>query len=76
MEELLKILNEFRPDIDFVNNTALIDEGLLDSLDIINIISELDFKFDIEIPVEEITPENFNSAKAMLQLIDRLKNEV
>lgn len=76
MEELLKVLNEFRPDIDFVNNTALIDEGLLDSLDIINIISELDFKFDIEIPVEEITPENFNSAKAMLQLIDRLKNEV
>ena len=75
MEILLKILNEFRPDIDFVNKTALIDEGLLDSLDIVNIISELDSEFDIEIPVEEITPENFNSAQAMKRLIDRLKDE-
>jgi D-alanine--poly(phosphoribitol) ligase subunit 2 len=76
MEELLKVLNEFRPDIDFVTKTTLIDDGLLDSLDIVNIISELDSEFDIEIPVEEITPENFNSAQAMQRLIDRLKDEV
>ncbi len=75
MEEILKILNDFRPDIDFQSKTNLIDEGLLDSLDIVNIISEFDSEFDIEIPVEEITPENFNSVQSMKKLIDRLKDE-
>ena len=75
MGEILKILKDFRPDIDFQSKNNLIDEGLLDSLDIVNIISEFDSEFDIEIPVEEITPENFNSVQAMKELIERLKDE-
>jgi acyl carrier protein len=75
MEDILKILNEFRPDIDFQNGERLIDDGLLDSLDIVNIVAELDSEFDIEIPVEEITPENFNSVSAINRLVDRLKEE-
>ena len=75
MEEILKILKDFRPDIDFQSKKNLIDEGILDSLDIVNIISEFDSEFDIEIPVEEITPENFNSVQAMKELIERLKDE-
>jgi D-alanine--poly(phosphoribitol) ligase subunit 2 len=75
MEDILKILNEFRPDLDFKNSERLIDDGLLDSLDIVNIVAELDSEFDIEIPVEEITPENFNSVSAINRLVDRLKEE-
>ena len=75
MEDILKILNEFRPDIDFQSSERLIDDGLLDSLDIVNIVAELDSEFDIEIPVEEITPENFNSVSAINRLVDRLKEE-
>ncbi len=75
MEDILKILNEFRPDINFQSSERLIDDGLLDSLDIVNIVAELDSEFDIEIPVEEITPENFNSVSAINRLVDRLKEE-
>lgn len=75
MEKILKILKDFRPDIDFENQKNLIDDGLLDSLDIVSIVSEFDSEFDIEIPVEEIAPENFNSVRAMKELIDRLKDE-
>lgn len=75
MEELLSILKEFRPDIDFEKQTNLIADGLLDSLDIVNIISEMDSAFDIEIPVEEVTPENFASVQTMWALIQRVKEE-
>ncbi|MCY1714050.1 acyl carrier protein [Caproiciproducens galactitolivorans] len=75
MEEIIKILKQFRPDIDFENQKNLIGDGLLDSLDIVSIVSEFDSEFDIEIPVEEITPENFNSVQAMKELIERLKDE-
>lgn len=75
MEEIIKILNDFRPDINFRTQTNLIESGVLDSLDIVNIVSEFDSEFDIEVPVEEITPENFNSVEAMKKLIDRLKDE-
>lgn len=75
MEEIIEILKQFRPDIDFENQKNLIGDGLLDSLDIVSIVSEFDSEFDIEIPVEEITPENFNSVQAMKELIERLKDE-
>lgn len=75
MEDIIKILNEFRPDIDFISNQRLIEDGILDSLDIVNIVAELDAEFDIEIPVEEITPENFNSAAAIKKLVDGLREE-
>lgn len=75
MEEIIEILKQFRPDIDFENQKNLIGDGLLDSLDIVSIVSEFDSEFDIEIPVEEITPENFNSVQAMNGLIERLKDE-
>jgi D-alanine--poly(phosphoribitol) ligase subunit 2 len=75
MEDIIKILNEFRPDIDFTSNERLIEDGILDSLDIVNIVAELDSEFDIEIPVEDIAPENFNSAAAIKKLVDGLREE-
>ena len=73
MEELLEILKSIRPDVDFENETELIDEGILDSFDVVSIISEIDDKFDVQIRINELDPENFNSAKAIYNLIQNIK---
>ena len=75
MEQLLEILNELHPEVDFENNEELIDDGILDSLDIVTIVTEIDDKFGVTIPAEEIIPENFNSAEALMALITRLDEE-
>lgn len=75
MDELLEILNEINPDIDYENESALVDDRLLDSLDIVTLISEINDRFDIAIPPEEIIPENFNSVKALHALIVKLEDE-
>lgn len=73
MEELLKILQGVRPDVDFTNETALIDDGLLDSFDVVSIISEIDDQFGVQIRINELDPENFNSAESIWKLIQSLK---
>lgn len=73
MERLLEILAGIRPDVDFENEKMLITDGLLDSFDIVSIISELNDEYDIAIRVTELSPENFNSADAMMTLVNRLK---
>ena len=75
MRELLSILNGIHPEIDFEKETKLIDDGLLDSFDIISIVGELNEHFDIEINVEDLEPNNFNTVQAMMDLITRLQNE-
>lgn len=75
MEELIRILSEIRPDIDFKKEKSLIDGGILDSFDIISIVGELNDAFDVEINVEYLLPENFNSAEAMLELIRKLQED-
>ena len=75
MEELLNILNEMHPDVDFEAEEALIGDGILDSLDIVSLISEISEAFDVTITAKDIIPENFNSAKALWALIERLENE-
>lgn len=72
MEQLLNILNELHPDVDFEGREDLIDEGILDSLDIVTLITEINDAFDVSIPAEEIIPENFNSAAAIWALIEKL----
>lgn len=75
MEELLKILKEIHSDVDYETCTTLIDDGILDSFDIISIITEVSSEFDVQIPANEIIPENFNSAEALWKLIERLEDE-
>lgn len=72
MDALLKILEELHPEVDFRTHTSLIDEKVLDSFDIITLITEINEEFDVRIPVDEITPQNFNSAEALYKLIQRL----
>ena len=73
MEELLELLKDVRDDVDFDSSTDLIDGKILTSFDIIQIISVIDEEYDVEIPAKEIIPENFNSAQAIYDMIQRLK---
>jgi acyl carrier protein len=75
MEKVLQILQEIRPDVDFLHEKKLIDGGVLDSFDIISIVGEFNDVFDIDIDVEDLEPYNFNSVEAMRELITRLQNE-
>lgn len=71
MEELMRILGELHPDVDFNTADDLIGDGVLDSLDIVTLITEINSAYDVSIPAEEILPENFRSAKAIYDLITR-----
>ncbi len=74
MDELLRIMSEIRPDVDFTTATTLIDDDILDSFDIISMVSEINVSFGIEINVNDLLPENFNSAEALFALIQKLQN--
>lgn len=75
MNELLSILSALHPDVDFTTANDLIDSGILDSFDIVTIVAEIDAELDVQIPAEELTPENFNSAQAIYALVERLKED-
>ena len=75
MEKLLEILNKVKPEIDFREENNLFESGILDSMNIIMIASEINDEFDIEIKVTDITPENFNSAESMMNMINRLQKD-
>lgn len=75
MERLLKVLEDIREDVDFNTCTTLIEDEVLDSFDVIQIVTALDDEYDIEIPASEIIPENFNSAEAILKMVNRLLEE-
>lgn len=74
MDELIQILSDVKDDVDFANCTKLIDDGILNSFDILQIISELNDAYDISIPASEIVPANFNSAKALYEMVKRLQD--
>ena len=76
MNELIEILTELHDDdVDFTTETGLIENGILNSLDIVSIITEVSDRFDVTIPAEEIMPENFDSAEALWALISRLDED-
>lgn len=70
MDKLKQILEDLCPGID-LSSEAMIDDGLIDSFDMVALISEIMDAFDIRISVEDIVPENFNSINAMMALIER-----
>ena len=74
MEELMEILRELRPDVDFETETALVDDGVLGSFDITALVNELMDEFDVEISMADLEPENFNSAQAIYEFIQSLRD--
>ncbi len=75
MDEIVAILKELHPDVDYETNKSLVDDRVIDSFDIISIVAEIDDRLDVQIPAEEIIPENFNSAVALAALVKRLEDE-
>lgn len=74
MEKLIEILEGLQPDVDFNTTENLVDGRYLDSLTILSLIAEIEEEFDVEIPTVEIIPSNFNSAKKIWELIERLSD--
>lgn len=73
MEKVMEILKELRPDVDFLMEKELIDEGILSSFDILNLVEELSDAYDIDIETDDIIPENFNSAEGIYELVQRVQ---
>lgn len=73
--QVLEILRATAPSVDFESSVTLADDGIIDSFTVVNIIAELSIEFDISVPFEEISNENFNSVDSITALVERLKNE-
>ena len=75
MEKLLEILEDIQPDADYETCTTLIDDGILDSFAILSIVAELEDTVDVQVTPAEIVPENFNSAQALWNMVQKLQTE-
>ncbi len=75
MEQLMEILMDINPDIDYKNEKKLIDGKVLDSFSIVNLVSQISDTFDIEISPKYLVPEHFNSVDAMWEMIQEILNE-
>ncbi len=75
MEQLLEILNRVHPDVDFTEVDDLYEEGVLDSLDMVRLVTEISQTFDVSVPPEELIPENFVNVESILAMIERLDEE-
>ena len=74
MDRLLELLKRIMPEVDFESSSNLIDDGVLDSMDIVSIIQEIEEEYKIEIDPNEIDPDNFQSAVTMLKMIEKSSN--
>ena len=75
MDTILEILETIKPGADFAASTDFIDEHLLESMEILQLVSELNDEFDIEIKAKDLVPENFNSLDAIVEMVERLTEE-
>lgn len=74
-DRILSILKSMDDSVDYMSETKLIDDKVIDSLTLTALISELESEFNIEIDMDDIVPENFNSVDAMTELVERLQDE-
>lgn len=72
-EAIKQILTKIKPTVDFGNAKAIIDDGVLDSLEFMNLISELNERFGIDVDVDDIVAENFNSIESIEAMVKRLQ---
>ncbi len=73
-QKIIEILKKLHPEADVTADVCLVDDGVLDSLDIVTLVTELNAAFDIAIPAMEILPTNFNSVEALVAMIERLED--
>lgn len=75
MEDLINILSEIKPGVDFEEEENLMEDEILDSFDIVSLVAKIDEEFDVEITPKDLVPENFKSAKTIYDLITKLQDE-
>ena len=75
MCQILEILLELHPDVDFLSHTKLVDDNIIDSFSVITLVAEINDRFDCSIPAEELVPENFNSYAGIKALVTKLTEE-
>lgn len=75
MDKIIAILKQIRGDVDFESEKSLIDDGIFDSFDVVSIVTEIRDEFDIDISIDDMIPENFNSAEAIFALVERILDE-
>ena len=75
MDNIIEILEQIKPGVDFRTEENLIEEEILDSFDIVTLVAKLNEEFDIEITPADLIPENFNSAQKIYELVTRLEEE-
>ncbi|MEY8337810.1 acyl carrier protein [Lachnospiraceae bacterium 62-35] len=75
MEDLIEILEDMNPDIDYHTHKALVDDGILTSFELVNLVTQIADVFGVNVPPDRIVPENFNSATSIYALIERLEEE-
>ena len=73
-EKIISILSELRPEFDFTESVNFIEEGMLDSFDIVNLVDELETQFDVKIDGTDVIPENFSSIDSIAAVIEKSKN--
>lgn len=73
-EEILAILKDLLPNVDVENSTSLADDGFIDSINVVNIVTELAINYDVDIPFEALVNENFNSVDTIVNLVKTLQN--
>ena len=70
-DKILNILKEIRPEYDFSANVNFIEEGMLDSFDVVTLVTELDDQFGISIDGMDILAENFSSVEKIITLLNK-----
>lgn len=75
MEEVIKILEFIKPGVNFNSEDNLIEDEIIDSFDIVNLVARLNEKFDIEITPANLIPENFSSATTIYELVEKLQED-
>ena len=73
MDDLMNVLSSIRPDVNFKEQSNLMDAGVLDSLDIVALLAEIEGQMGVSVPFDELTPENFNDVQSIYALIERLR---
>ena len=75
MERIIEVLNRIKPDVNFKDATDIVGQGLLSSMDIMNLVVNLNMEFEIKISIEELRPENFKSVETIKRMVDRMQNK-
>lgn len=74
-EQIMEIIRDMKPTAVFDEDTELITEGILDSLDIVSLVATLMDELDVEITAVDVIPENMNAVSSMAAMVERLQEE-